>query len=93
MPEVPDEWLQAAFNAIGHSGTGDGDDQVRRVVAALLPLMRERIALNLERQSSRLDQDGERCADERSPRLEAKAEALWDAARQIRAGQDGDDDA
>lgn len=45
---VPDEWLQAAFDAIGRSGTSDGDEQVRHVVAALLPLMRGQVAGEVE---------------------------------------------
>lgn len=48
MAEIPDEMLQAAFDAIGRSGTSDGDEQVRNVVAALLPLVREQIAAELE---------------------------------------------
>lgn len=54
---------------------------------------RERIALALERRSNRDDQDAERYADERSPLLRAQAEALWDAARKIRSGREGVDDA
>lgn len=53
---------------------------------------RERIALILERRSNRHNQDAERHADERSPLLQAQAEALWDAARKIRSGKEGNDD-
>lgn len=60
------------------------DDDVRAVAA--LTAERERIALYLERTSNGLDQDAERFADERSPLLQAQAEALWDAAQRIRAG-------
>jgi hypothetical protein len=68
----------------------------RRILAAVLPLheqqVREQIALGLERKSNKRDQDAERHADERSPLLQAQAEALWDAARAIRAGESGDVD-
>lgn len=48
VDSVPEEWLQAAFDAIGRSGTDDGDGQVRHAVAALLPLMRARISAEVE---------------------------------------------
>ena len=41
--DVPDEWLQAAFDAIGRSGAADGDEQMRNVLAAVLPLYRQRM--------------------------------------------------
>ena len=44
QPTVPDEWLQAAFDAIGRSNGADGDDQVRAILAAVLPLHREWLA-------------------------------------------------
>jgi hypothetical protein len=59
-------------------------------VTALLEQLRaerDRTALALERESNKLDQDAERYADERSPLLAAQAEALWDAAQQIRGGK------
>lgn len=61
-------------------------------VTTELAELRERIALDLERASNLHDQDAERHADERSPLLQAQAEALWDAARKIRSGKEGDGD-
>lgn len=68
-----EEWAAAAQRA----------ETVERALAE----MRERIALGLERDSNRLDQDAECYADERSPLLRAQAEALWDAARDVRSGE------
>lgn len=49
LMDVPDEWLQAAFDAIGRSASSDGDEQVRHVITAIMPLLRQRVAGDIER--------------------------------------------
>lgn len=55
---------------------------------------REQIAADLKRNAEQLSRDAEEYADERSPLLEAQADALWDAAYNVLAGIDrrGQDD-
>lgn len=107
---VPEDLIKAGFAAIRawreeHPGPNaylDDRTEMRLVLAAVLTirdeqveqLVRERIALSLERASNQQDQDAERYADERSPLLRAQAEALWDAALAVRSGdEDGSEEA
>lgn len=98
--DVPQDLVLAAAWALADvpdTDGGDGTDEIRAMLAAVLQLheqrLREHIACGLELKSNKYDQDAELNADERSPLLSAQSDALWDAARLIRAGQNVDDDA
>lgn len=97
---VPDDLVRAALAAycttcaqtVGRQPLSDHEEEVRTILAGALWLheqqLRERIARWLELRSDKCDQDAESYADERSPLLSAESEALWKAARLIRAGKD-----